>query len=48
VLKQSNVGPDHITNVEQVAHRFQVSGRDPVRAGCAGSAEPLEERGDDV
>ena len=48
VLQQSNVGPGHVTNIEQVTDRLQVSRSHTVGACCPGGTEPLDERRHDV
>jgi hypothetical protein len=48
VLQQSNVGPDYIANIQEIANRLEVPGGDTVDGGSARGAEALEERRHDV
>src|SRR5918993_4128863 len=41
VLQQSNVGADYIANIQKVANRLEVSGRDTVDGVSARGAEAL-------
>jgi hypothetical protein len=48
MVQQSDVRTDHIANIEQVTHRFQITRGDTVSAGGPGGTEPLNECRDDV